>query len=426
MGHYKTIQIGLLGLGTVGTGVVKSLLSNQQPISEQTGCLVAVKRALIRDVNKSRDIEIQPSLITTDGNDVVNDPEISIVIEVMGGIEPAKSLITKALLLKKHVITANKELLAKHGDTLMALAHEQGVRLMFEASVGGGIPIVHMVQSYLTANRIFAIQGILNGTCNYILTQMDEMGQSFSSALATAQALGYAEADPESDVEGFDAAYKLSILANIAFPIYSSIQQVQREGITKITAFDIANAKELGAVIKLIGHATYQDGEVQLTVGPRMLPRSHSLASVRDVFNAVTVSADVVGDLTFIGRGAGELPTASAVIEDLVETLRTPKPQGRRQQIRDNGETQKTSRTGVMMYYLRVWSQIVQYSQDIILTDQISSHLRTEVLWRKSIKETSEIALVVKTEDIDAQIAFLNEKGFACALTLPFDGILEV
>ncbi len=329
----KVVYIGLLGLGTVGSGVVKSLASNDSHIEARTGYSVQVRHALVRDIDKPRRVVIDKALLTVNPKTIVEDPAIQIVVEVMGGIEPARSLILQALHAGKHVITANKELLAKHGDDLISVANDMGVRLLFEASVAGGIPIIRMVEAYLTANRIFAIRGILNGTCNYILTQMDERNEPFADALFSAQELGYAEANPESDVEGFDAAYKLSILANMAFPIKSSIGDVVREGITHVTPVDIVVARHMGAVIKLLGFAELREGHIMLRVGPRMISKVDALSSVRDVFNAVTLSADVVGDLTFIGRGAGELPTASAVIEDLMEVLHAPQPRPTRLQL---------------------------------------------------------------------------------------------
>ncbi|KUO96677.1 homoserine dehydrogenase [Ferroacidibacillus organovorans] len=331
----RVVRIGLLGLGTVGAGVVKSLKSNHQPIFEKTGCDVQVVRTLVRDPDKERAVRMDRDTLTTDGLAIVRDPAIDIVIEVIGGIEPARTLIREALRHGKHVISANKELIAKDEGVLIEYAEKNGLRLMYEASVGGGIPIVRMVETYLTANRVHAIRGILNGTCNYILTRMEEDGQSFAEALRDAQALGYAEADPESDVEGFDTAYKLSILANLAFSVPSSVFKIDRMGITKLQRVDLDIASRMGCTIKLIGEARVsEDGTVAQSVSPRMIPRTDSLATVRDVFNAVTITADVVGELSFMGRGAGELPTASAIIEDLTEILRNPTPNGRRDQDR--------------------------------------------------------------------------------------------
>lgn len=377
----RVVRIGLLGLGTVGAGVVKSLKTNHQPIFEKTGCDVQVVRTLVRDPDKERVVRLDREALTTDGLEIVRDPSIHIVIEVIGGIEPARTLIREALRHGKHVISANKELIAKDEGALIAYAEKHGLRLMYEASVGGGIPIVRMVETYLTANRVYAIRGILNGTCNYILTRMEEDGQSFAEALRDAQSLGYAEADPESDVEGFDTAYKLSILANLAFSVPSSVAAIDRFGITKLQSDDLSLAARVGCTIKLIGEArVLEDGTVLQSVTPRMIPRADSLASVRDVFNAVTITADVVGELSFMGRGAGELPTASAIIEDLTEILRSPVPRVRRDQYRHTVSV-SVSKSGVTSMderssrhvkgYIRmstseqIFDLLFQYAQDV-------------------------------------------------------------
>ena len=424
MENAKVVHIGLLGLGTVGSGVVKSLASNREHIEQRTGFSVSVRRALVRDTQKPRRVTIHPDLLTTEAKDILADPLISVVVEVMGGVEPARALIRTALEAGKHVITANKELLAKHGDELMDTADSMGVRLLFEASVGGGIPIIRMVEAYLTANRIFAIQGILNGTCNYILTQMDEQGESFASALASAQTLGYAEADPASDVLGFDAAYKLSILANMAFPVYSHIGDVVRQGITDITPFDIMMAKSLHGVVKLIGHAKYKMGRVTLEVGPRIISKNHPLAGVRDVFNAVTLTADVVGDLTFIGRGAGELPTASAVIEDLMEILRSPRPYGMRMPslLPESAQVQPDS-ADPQGYYVRLSPPLPKgkFCKDDLL-DLLSVHEMDVHMLSEHQGQTGECAFVIRTALIESVVQTLDQAGIQCNLYLPFDG----
>lgn len=377
----RVMQIGLLGLGTVGSGVVKSLESNQAHIQARTGCSVQIKRALVRDLDKPRRVSLPKEMLTLYPQEVVQDQGIHIVVEVMGGIEPARTLILQSLRSGKHVITANKELLAKCGEELIGVAHAQGVRLLFEASVAGGVPIIRMVESYLLANRIMAIRGILNGTCNYILTQMEEQGESFASALSNAQKLGYAEADPESDVEGYDAAYKLSILANMAFPVRSDIRDVKRTGITSICPIDVNVAKSLGAVIKLIGQAVYDNGHVQLAVGPRMLSKNDSLGSVRDVFNAVTLSADVVGDLTLIGRGAGELPTASAVIEDLMEVLHSPHPRSPRPRLEAAPEAAEEGvETLLGVYYARIHAESPIATSDMQAAEKAMATLGVPIL----------------------------------------------
>ncbi|TCP54734.1 homoserine dehydrogenase [Tumebacillus sp. BK434] len=317
----KQVKVGLLGLGTVGGGVYKTLLKNRVTILERTGCAVEVVNVLVRDREKERGFVIDDKVLCLEPQELLGDEQIDIYIEVIGGIHPAKEIIEAALTSKRHVITANKELMAKHGAQLLRLAEQNGVHLLFEASVAGGIPVIHMLQGYLTANRVHEISGILNGTSNYILTEMTKTGRSFPEVLAEAQALGYAEADPTSDVEGYDAAYKLAILTNLAYDACVEVEAIDRQGISAISGHDLLLAERMGYAVKLIGHVQEQDGAVQLSVKPRLLPSAHPLARVGDVFNAVTLRADVVGDLTLIGRGAGELPTASAVIEDLTALL---------------------------------------------------------------------------------------------------------
>ncbi|KEO85017.1 homoserine dehydrogenase [Tumebacillus flagellatus] len=316
-----TVRVGILGLGTVGGGVFKTLHSNRETIRKRTGFEVEVTSILVRDLEKERQFDIDQNLLTLDPQEVLN-AECDILIEVMGGLEPARTVITEALQGGRHVITANKELMAKHGAELLDIAEQSGAHLLFEASVAGGIPVIRMLQGYLTANRVKSISGILNGTCNYILTEMARTGREYADILEDAKALGYAEADPTSDVEGFDAAYKLAILTNLAYEACVDLAQIEREGITRLQAADLELADSLGYSIKLIGSAREaEQGGVQLSVRPRLLPKSHPLANINDVFNAVTIQADVVGELTFSGRGAGEFPTASAVIEDLTALL---------------------------------------------------------------------------------------------------------
>jgi homoserine dehydrogenase len=316
--NQKSVKIGLLGLGTVGTGVVKTIKTHQDQIEKRTGKRIEIRRILVRDLKKKRGVSVDQSLLTTSPEDLLSDSEISVIVEVMGGIEPAYSIIRHALRTGRHVITANKELLAKHGAELLELAEKNGVQLWFEASVGGGIPIIRILQSYLHVNRVQSIAGILNGTCNFILSEMARTGRPYADVLKEAQALGYAEADPMNDVLGFDTMYKLAILSNLAFDIHVPPTAIETEGIQQIEPIDIELAHEWGYVIKLIGTAAYTDGLFSASVGPRLLPVSHPLAQVNDVLNAVTISSDVVGELTFVGKGAGEMPTASAVMEDLI------------------------------------------------------------------------------------------------------------
>lgn len=318
----KTIKVALLGLGTVGRGVYRLLSTNAHSIAHKVGAAVEIARILVRDPGKERGIPVDPRLLTTSYSDILEDPEISIVVEVMGGIQPARDYVLAALERGKSVVTANKDLIAAHGRELLQTAMANGVDFLFEGSVAGGIPIIHPLKHCLAANRIQEIMGIINGTTNYILTKMTYEGAEFAEALREAQANGYAEADPAADVEGLDAARKLAILASIAFNTRISLDNVFVEGITRIAARDIAYAGELNYVIKLLGIAKDTPEGVEVRVHPTMIPKSHPLASVNDVFNAIFVRGNAVGEVMFYGRGAGEMPTASAVTGDIMEAAR--------------------------------------------------------------------------------------------------------
>jgi homoserine dehydrogenase len=316
----RTLTVGMLGCGIVGSGVVRLLQDHAGEIAGRLGARLQVGPVAVRTLSRDRDITV-PGL-TTDPAAVVGDPDVDIVVEVMGGIEPARGLITEALKAGKSVVTANKELIATFGAELVALAHDQGARLEYEAAVAGGIPIIKPLKESLAGDRVRKVLGILNGTTNYILTKMSEEGVSFGDALAEAQRLGYAERDPSADIEGYDAASKAAILASLAFDTKVVAGDVYREGITRITATDIANAARMGYAIKLLGIAEETDGQVGVRVHPALIPTTHPLASVRESFNAVFVEAEAVGDLMFYGRGAGSLPTASAVMGDIVTVAR--------------------------------------------------------------------------------------------------------
>lgn len=318
----KKVEIALLGLGNVGKGVWNILKENKDEIRKRSGYDIEITKILVRDKSKDRGIEVPEELITTDFNDIINDESIKIVVEVMGGIEPAKDYILQAMNNKKHVVTANKMLLATSGDELGEEADKKGVMLYYEASVAGGIPIIQTINESLTANKIEQVYGILNGTTNYILSNMDNIGMDFSDALKEAQEKGYAEADPTSDVESFDAAYKLAIIASLAFGTKVNIDDVYREGITKITSTDIKYAKEFGYVIKLLGIVKEIEGKLELRVHPTLISRKHPLANVNDAFNAIFIRGNAVGELMLYGRGAGELPTGSAVVADIISIVR--------------------------------------------------------------------------------------------------------
>ncbi len=318
----RIIKVGLLGLGTVGGGVYRVLQSNRELIAGRVGARIEISRVLVRDVRKDRGVPLPPGILTTDPEEILNSPEIEIVVEVMGGTGAALDHVRTALARGKSVVTANKDMLAVHGKELFQLAQEKGSDLLFEASVAGGIPIIRVLKQCLAANRIQQVMGILNGTTNYMLTRMTNAGRDFQDVLREAQALGYAEADPTNDVEGYDAARKTAILASIAFNTRISFQDVYVEGISRITTEDITYATELGYVIKLLGIAKDTPEGIEVRTHPALLPQSHPLAAVSDSFNAVFVRGDAVGDTMFYGRGAGDLPTASAVVADIMDAAR--------------------------------------------------------------------------------------------------------
>ena len=314
------IKIAILGYGTVGSGVYEILKKNTTAIAKKAGDVIDVKYILdIRDF----DDHPEKHLFTKNFDDILNDDEVSVVVEVMGGLNPAYNFTKSALLKGKNVITSNKELVATHGTELIAIAKEKCVNYLFEASVGGGIPIIRPLTQCLSANSITEINGILNGTTNYILTKMFSEGASFSDALKTAQDLGYAERNPEADVEGHDACRKTAILASLATGTFIDYNNIPTEGITKISKTDVLFAEKIGYVIKLIGSANVdENGKVSARVAPRLVKRTSQLAGVSDVFNAILVHGDSLGDVMFYGRGAGKLPTASAVVADIIDAAK--------------------------------------------------------------------------------------------------------
>ncbi|MGG3822954.1 homoserine dehydrogenase [Geobacillus thermodenitrificans] len=318
----KPIFVGLLGLGTVGSGVVKIIENHQEKLIHQVGCPVKVKKILVRDVHKPRDVAVDPALLTTSAADVIDDPDINVIIEVMGGVEETKEWLLRALRQGKHVVTANKDLMAVYGSELLRVAAEHHCDLFYEASVAGGIPILRSLVDGLASDRITKMMGIVNGTTNYILTKMSQNGASYQEVLAEAQALGFAEADPTSDVEGLDAARKMAILARLGFSMDIDLDDVQVKGITHVTEEDLNYGKRLGYTMKLIGIAQRNGNKVEVSVQPTFLPDSHPLASVHNEYNAVYVYGEAVGETMFYGPGAGSLPTATAVVSDLVAVMK--------------------------------------------------------------------------------------------------------
>ena len=317
----NVIKAALLGAGTVGSGVyaLSGMLADE--MMQKTGGTLEIKKVMVRDLSKDRD-DIPKELLTAEWTDILHDEEIQLVIEVMGGVEPARTYIEQAIMAGKQVVTANKDLLAEHGQELLMLAEERGVDLQFEAAVAGAIPIIRPLKQNMTAGLLTEICGIVNGTTNFILTKMAEEGMGYEEALAMATELGYAETDPTADVEGYDAGRKMAIIASLAYSSNVVFSDVYTEGITKITAEDMYYAKEFGYVIKLVGIAKTVDGQLEVRVHPMLIPDHHPLASVRDSFNAVFIHGDACDDEMFMGRGAGKMPTASAVMGDVMTVIR--------------------------------------------------------------------------------------------------------
>jgi len=316
------IGIGVIGFGTVGAGTIRILLENRELLHQRTGFYLDVVRVADLDLETDRGISLDPSVLTKDAAALIADPKVDIVVELIGGYEPAATFIKEALKQGKYVVTANKALLATRGWELFETAEESGATIAFEASVGGGIPILRSVREGLCANRFVSIHGILNGTANYILSQMSSEGMDFEDALKKAQQKGYAEADPSFDVEGVDAAHKITILSTMAFGVRVPFESVSVKGIREISQLDILHARELGLVIKLLAVGRWEEGTLEIRVNPVMIPESHLLAKVNGVYNAIHVIGDFVGSTLYYGKGAGMFPTGSAVVSDIVAIAR--------------------------------------------------------------------------------------------------------
>ncbi len=323
----KTVRLGLLGLGTVGRGVYRIVDENRELIERRTGVRLEVTRAAVRDPDKDRGVAVPAGVLTDDPRQVVAAPDVDIVVELVGGSDAARSWVLEAVDAGKHVVTANKALLAEHGDEIRRRAAEAGVALGYEASVAGGVPVIKTLRESLAANRVLSVYGIVNGTCNYILTRMREDGSAFDAVLADAQAAGYAEADPSFDVDGVDSAHKLAILVNLAFGVPVAIDDVHTEGIAGVNPSDIEFGREFGYTLKLLAIAKAAAGpdgrlEVEARVHPTLVADDRPIAQVGGVYNAVQIVGDSVGDLMLYGRGAGERPTASAVLGDILDVAR--------------------------------------------------------------------------------------------------------
>jgi homoserine dehydrogenase len=314
----KAISIGLLGLGTVGSGVIKIIENHQDKLMHQVGCPIKITKVLVQSLGKERAVSIDPDVLTTNVDDIINNPEIDVVVEVMGGVDQTKKYLLQAIQNKKHIVTANKDLMALHGSELLSKATENSCDLYYEASVAGGIPIIRSLVDGLSSDRITKMMGIVNGTTNYILTKMTQEGLAYDDVLKEAQDLGYAEANPASDVEGLDAARKMVILSTLGFSMRVGLDDVNTTGITTVSEEDLHYAKQLGYTMKLLGIA-HRDGEkVEVSVQPTLLPQVHPLASVNNEYNAVYVYGEAVGETMFYGPGAGSLPTATSIVSDLV------------------------------------------------------------------------------------------------------------
>jgi homoserine dehydrogenase len=317
----RKINVGIIGFGNIGCGVVKILSSRKSLLAQKIETEILIKKICDKDLTRKRDVAVDKALFTSDAYEIINDPGIDIIVELMGGINPAKEFILAALKKGKHVVTANKALLAEHGNELFREAVERGKNIYFEASVGAGIPIIKSIKEGLVANKFNSIFGIVNGTSNYVLTQMSKENCSFANALSDAKIKGFAEKDPTFDIQGIDSAHKLVLLTYLAFGKIVNLKDIFIEGIAQISAADIAYANELGYTIKLLAIAKKEIDELEVRVHPTLLPSEHLLSSVDGVFNAIYVSSDLAGDLMFYGPGAGQLPAASAVVSDIVDLV---------------------------------------------------------------------------------------------------------
>lgn len=424
----KELNVALLGLGTVGSGVVKIIEENRQQIKDTLNKDIVIKHILVRDTTKKRPINISQYHLTEDINEILNDEDIDIVIEVMGGIEPTVDWLRESLKRKKHVITANKDLLAVHLELLENLAEQQGVALKFEASVAGGIPIVNAINNGLNANNISKFMGILNGTSNFILSKMTREQTSFEDALAEAQRLGFAEADPTDDVEGIDAARKVVITSYLSFNQVIKLNDVKVKGISKTTLSDINVADKLGYKIKLIGKSTYHHREVNASVEPTLIHKSHQLAAVENEYNAIYVIGDAVGDTMFYGKGAGSLATGSAVVSDLLNValffesnLHTLPPHfelktNKTRELMDNGDAIAIGEK--LNYY------VVIHSNESI--DKLKDQLKSDLPFHKSLqieqRDSSSYGVVIIGLDQSPE-SLLSKANYNIEKIYPVEGV---
>lgn len=396
----KRIKIAMLGLGNVGQGVWKILNTNKNEIMMNCGYEIEVSKILVHDINKPRKVTVPKGVLTTDINEIFDDESIKVVIELMGGSHPAMEYMLRAMKCKKHVVTANKLAIATQGGELFETAEKEGVLFYYEASVGGGIPIIREINESLTANKIQKIVGIINGTTNYILTKMTLEGMDFNEALKEAQEKGYAEADPTSDVEAYDAAYKLAIMASLSFSTKVDFHSIFREGITKIKAMDIEYAKKFGYVIKLLAIGKEASGKLELRVHPTMVPKDHPIANVNDVYNAIFIKGNAVGDLMLYGKGAGALPTGSAVVGDIISILRNNVDMSTFTTIKNDSipkEVQDSSKN-ISGYYIRL---DVKDKPGVLgeIADILGKHNVSILTVTQDVKSNDSVSLVLTTHE---------------------------
>jgi homoserine dehydrogenase len=417
------INIGLIGCGTVGSGVVKLLQSNSEIIAKRAGCQINISKIVEMDPKKVANLGLPADIVSADVNEILNAPDIDIVVELIGGLDPAYDYIMTAMNQGKHVVTANKDLIAVKGKEIFKLAADKNLDFCFEASVGGGIPIIYPLKHSLAANNINAVIGILNGTTNYILTKMTGQGQSLNEVLKEAQELGYAEANPSADVSGLDAARKIAILSSIAFNNNVSLEDVYVEGIVDITPSDIEHAKALGYVIKLLAIAEADERQqIQVRVHPAFIPASHPIATVNDVYNAVFIHGDAVGDIMLYGRGAGQNPTASAVVGDIIEVAsNTVQNAGRRVSGAFYGEKTVLNISELSTkYYIRMKVQdkpgVLASIAGVLGANRVSI---STVLQPVSYGEWAELILIthkVKEQDLQKSLLLLKEMSMVSAI----------
>jgi homoserine dehydrogenase len=411
--NMEAIKIGLLGLGTVGSGVVKIIKNHQDKLMHQVGCPVVVKKILVQDLHKTRPVEVDPTLLTSSPSDILHDKEIDVVIEVMGGVKETKEYLLSALRQGKHVVTANKDLMALHGSELLTVASENGCDLFYEASVAGGIPILRGLVDGLASDRITQMMGIVNGTTNYILTKMSKDGSAYLDVLKEAQELGFAESDPTSDVEGLDAARKMTILATLGFSMNIELDDVKVSGISTITEEDLRYGKQLGYTMKLLGYAHREGEKVEVSVQPTFLSDNHPLASVQNEYNAVYVYGEAVGETMFYGPGAGSLPTATAVVSDLVGVIKNLRlgVNGRSAVTPQYPKRLKDDNEKYSKYFLRIHVQ----DEVGVFAELTSIFAKYGVSFEKILQlpvkkhETSEIVLVTHKASLTNYDAILHE-----------------